>query len=210
MLERWSDEAKLAVSEARRAAAGAPRAPVDDVHLLIGALADPAARATHCLERLGADVEVLVARSWAVLEARTAEFDAPTESTSTSDLADDPARAAYEPADWASSGLRAAELAERAAGELGHRDVGSDHLLLALLRVGGDAAELLTEVGVDADAFVRVSREERRARLEAEAVRAIEPMLRVLRDASVVCEYAGSHALAAELRALLTDLERSR
>ncbi|MCK6446414.1 MAG: Clp protease N-terminal domain-containing protein [Planctomycetes bacterium] len=180
------------------------------MHLLIGVLADPAMRATHCLERLGAEVEVLVARAWALLEGRAAEFDAPREGSSPSGPETEAAKGEHEPADWASRGLRVLELSERVASELGHREVGSDHLLLASFRAGGDAAELLVELGVEDDALVRALLDERRARLEAEAVRALEPMVRVLRDASVVCERAGSPELAAELRALLAGLERPR
>ncbi|MCC6408397.1 MAG: hypothetical protein IT453_14625 [Planctomycetes bacterium] len=194
MFERFTDEAKLAAHEARHAAVAGRAAAADDVHLLIGCCSVENGRALACLARCGVEGEVLVARSWALCEARP-----PNEAESRSRTV------TFTPA-----AKRVLQLAREAADELRHREIGSDHLLLGVLRADGEATELLRNLGITDEDLCSATLAERSARLDSEAAAALEPMTRVLRDALEVCTAAGEQALAAELRALIESLEKPK
>ncbi|SCF38073.1 Clp protease N-terminal domain-containing protein [Micromonospora mirobrigensis] len=176
MFERFTDRARtvvrLAVEEAR--ADGAAR-PVGTEHLLLGILADRDALATRLLADAGADADDLrgrIRRHTAGGGAGLAEADAAALREIGIDLAAIVARieesfgpdALREPppprrrwgrrrparGPFSGRAKKSLELALREALALRHRHIGTEHLLLGLLREGGGLGALvLTEAGVD-------------------------------------------------------------
>ncbi|WDZ87712.1 Clp protease N-terminal domain-containing protein [Micromonospora cathayae] len=173
MFERFTDRAREVV---RRARDEAGDAPVDTPHLLLAIVADPDALATRLLAQAGVPADDLRARIARQLD-RTAvlgEADAAALRQIGIDLAAIEARldesfgpgALRRPTPpprrrgwwrrrqpnhlFAPRSRKTLELALREALHLRHRHIGTEHLLLGLLREGdGTAAQVLREAGVD-------------------------------------------------------------
>ncbi|MFC0003892.1 Clp protease N-terminal domain-containing protein [Micromonospora siamensis] len=177
MFERFTDRARtvvrLAVEEAR--ADGAAR-PVGTEHLLLGILADRDALATRLLADAGADADDLrgrLRRHTARDGSGLAEADAAALREIGIDLAaivarieesfgPDALREAPPPprrrwgrrrparGPFSARAKKSLELSLREALALRHRHIGTEHILLGLLREGGGlGAQVLTEAGVD-------------------------------------------------------------
>ncbi|TDC60522.1 Clp protease [Micromonospora sp. KC207] len=178
MFERFTDRAREAVKRARDEARAAGQRPVGTEHLLLAVLADPDNLATRVLRDAGvraADLRAAVARHTAEGGAGLAEADAAALREIGIDLAAIVARIEES---FGPDALRAAvpaprrglrrrqrpggpfsprskkvlELSLREALRLRHRHIGTEHILLGLLREGGGPAALvLTEAGLDLD-----------------------------------------------------------
>jgi hypothetical protein len=131
---RFTARAKSVVVAAQQAAVGYGAPEIGTEHLLVALYAEPDSIAVKVLDELGADRDA-IAR--AVLEA------APTES--------EPARG-HVP--FTKGAKKALELAFRVALELGHNYIGTEHILLALLRMerSDPAATILAAEGITLDA----------------------------------------------------------
>jgi ATP-dependent Clp protease ATP-binding subunit ClpC len=131
MFERFTDQAQrvvvLAMEEARRL--NHPR--IGTEHLLLGLLREPASLATEVLVSLGVSVEeVRVGVEETIGRGQTAPPDGHMPFTP--------------------GAKKALELSLREAKKLRHHDVGTEHLLLGLLREGkGVAAQVLVGLGAD-------------------------------------------------------------
>ncbi|MFI6164780.1 Clp protease N-terminal domain-containing protein [Micromonospora haikouensis] len=181
MFERFTDRAREVVKQAAHEARAAGRRPIGTEHLLLAVLADPDNLASRVLSAAGvraADLRAAVARHTAEGDAGLAEADAAALREIGIDLAaivarieesfgPDALRAAAAPAPRRRWGWRqrqrpggpfsprskkALELSLREALRLRHRHIGTEHILLGLLREGGGPAALvLTEAGLDLD-----------------------------------------------------------
>ncbi|MEV5822454.1 Clp protease N-terminal domain-containing protein [Micromonospora haikouensis] len=180
MFERFTDRAREVVKQAAHEARAAGRRPIGTEHLLLAVLADPDNLASRVLSAAGvraADLRAAVARHTAEGDAGLAEADAAALREIGIDLAaivarieesfgPDALRAAA-PAPRRRWGWRqrqrpggpfsprskkALELSLREALRLRHRHIGTEHILLGLLREGGGPAALvLTEAGLGLD-----------------------------------------------------------
>ena len=171
MFERFTDRAREVV---RRARDEAGREPVGTQHLLLAILTDPDALATLVLTEAGAGADDLRARVARHVErgAVLGEADAAALRQIGIDLAAIEARieesfgpgALRRPAPpprrgwwrrttagpFSPRSKKVLELALREALHLGHRHIGTEHILLGLLREGdGLAAQVLREAGID-------------------------------------------------------------
>ena len=138
---RFTPRARNAVAAAQNAAHEAANSEITPDHLLLGVLSDPAALATVLLNRQ--------------------HFDADAVRTS---ITLPPAGA--EPPDlipFSGPARKALELTFREALRLGHNYIGTEHLLLALLELEGDAGALHS-AGVDKE------------RVEADLIAALESL----------------------------------
>jgi ATP-dependent Clp protease ATP-binding subunit ClpA len=194
VFERFTFEAGQADREARRVARAARAAAVDELHLLVGCCSATSTRARDCLERCGVDEQVVVARAWRVLEERPFEVE--------------PGGDRVIP--FATNAKRVLELAKHAADELGHQGIGSDHLLLGVLRFEGVGAELLRELGASDGALCSALLSAHRERVEEDVTAAVRPGIERLRAAHEVCVELGEAQLAAALRELIEELEHPR
>ncbi|SCF21345.1 Clp amino terminal domain-containing protein, pathogenicity island component [Micromonospora haikouensis] len=180
MFERFTDRAREVVKQAAHEARAAGRRPIGTEHLLLAVLADPDNLASRVLSAAGvraADLRAAVARHTAEGDAGLAEADAAALREIGIDLAaivarieesfgPDALRAAA-PAPRRRWGWRqrqrpggpfsprskkALELSLREALRLRHRHIGTEHILLGMLREGGGPAALvLAEAGLDLD-----------------------------------------------------------
>ncbi|WP_431977010.1 Clp protease N-terminal domain-containing protein [Micromonospora haikouensis] len=176
MFERFTDRARKVVKQAAHEARAAGRRPIGTEHLLLAVLADPDNLASRVLSAAGvraADLRAAVARHTAEGDAGFAEADAAALREIGIDLAaivarieesfgPDALRAAA-PAPrrrwrqrpggpFSPRSKKALELALREALRLRHRHIGTEHILLGLLREGGGPAALvLTAAGLDLD-----------------------------------------------------------
>ncbi|MFC5941622.1 Clp protease N-terminal domain-containing protein [Micromonospora harpali] len=180
MFERFTDRAREVVKQAAHEARAAGRRPIGTEHLLLAVLADPDNLASRVLSAAGVravDLRAAVARHTAEGDAGLAEADAAALREIGIDLAaivarieesfgPDALRAAA-PAPRRRWGWRvrqrpggplsprskkALELSLREALRLRHRHIGTEHILLGLLREGGGPAALvLTEAGLGLD-----------------------------------------------------------
>ncbi|MDI5939673.1 Clp protease N-terminal domain-containing protein [Micromonospora sp. DH15] len=180
MFERFTDRAREVVKQAAHEARAAGRRPIGTEHLLLAVLADPDNLASRVLSAAGvraADLRAAVARHTAEGDAGLAEADAAALREIGIDLAAIVARIEES---FGPDALRAAapaprrrwggrqrqrpggpfsprskkvlELSLREALRLRHRHIGTEHILLGLLREGGGPAALvLTEAGLDLD-----------------------------------------------------------
>ncbi|MBB5827831.1 Clp protease N-terminal domain-containing protein [Micromonospora carbonacea] len=178
MFERFTGRAREAVRQAAHEARAAGQRPIGTEHLLLAVLADPDNLATRVLHDAGvraADLRAAVARHTAEGGAGLAEADAAALREIGIDLAAIVARIeesfgpgalrAAPPAPRRRWGRRhrpggpfsprskkALELSLREALRLRHRHIGTEHLLLGLLREGGGPAALvLAEAGLELD-----------------------------------------------------------
>jgi ATP-dependent Clp protease ATP-binding subunit ClpA len=138
---RFTPRARNAVVVAQNAAHEAANSEITPDHLLLGVLSDPAALATVLLNRQHVDAEAV--RTSIALPPAGAE---PPELIPFSGRA-----------------RKALELTFREALRLGHNYIGTEHLLLALLELEGDAGALHS-AGVDKE------------RVEADLIAALESL----------------------------------
>ncbi|MER5703315.1 Clp protease N-terminal domain-containing protein [Micromonospora sp. NPDC002296] len=176
MFERFTDRAREVVRAARDEARAAGRRQIDTEHLLLAVLADADSLAARVLRDAGVradDLRAAVARHTADGGAGLAEADVAALREIGIDLSAVLARVEES---FGPDALRAAapgprrrwlrrqqpggvfsprakkvlELALREALGLRHRHIGTEHILLGLLReAGGTAALVLTEAGLD-------------------------------------------------------------
>ncbi|MEW2440502.1 Clp protease N-terminal domain-containing protein [Micromonospora marina] len=177
MFERFTDRARTVVHHALDEARAEGRRPVGTEHLLLGVLADRDSLAVRLLASGGVDADALragVARHLAQGVDGLGAADAAALREIGIDLAAIVARieesfgpdalreAAPRPRRWWRRGphhgtfspraKKVLELSLREALRLRHRHIGTEHILLGLLREGnGPAAAVLTEAGVDID-----------------------------------------------------------
>ncbi|MFI0794081.1 Clp protease N-terminal domain-containing protein [Micromonospora rubida] len=175
MFERFTDRAREAVRAARDEARAAGRRQIDTEHLLLGVLADADSLAVRVLREAGVradDLRAGVARHTADGGAGLAEADVAALREIGIDLSavlarieesfgPDALRAAapgprrrwgrrQRPGGVSPRAKKVLELALREALGLRHRHIGTEHILLGLLREGGGTAALvLTEAGLD-------------------------------------------------------------
>ncbi|AXO36955.1 Clp protease N-terminal domain-containing protein [Micromonospora sp. B006] len=177
MFERFTDRARTVVRHALDEARAEGRRPVGTEHLLLGVLADSDSLAARLLAAGGIEADALraaLARHTARGVDGLGEADAAALREIGIDLAaivsrieesfgpDALREATPRPRRWWRRGTdhgtfsprakKALELSLREALRLRHRHIGTEHILLGLLREGnGLAAVVLTEAGADID-----------------------------------------------------------
>ena len=149
MFERFTDRARRVMVEAQAEARTRGHDCVDTEHLLLALVRESEGAAARVLESLAVDPEAVRRR---VLEA-----------------AGPGARASSGQLPFAPRAKEALRLAVRESVQLGHRYIGTEHLLLGLLREGdGVAARVLTSLGASLDEVrelvIQVLDEQRRKR----------------------------------------------
>ena len=175
MFERFTDRARDVVRRARDEARDEGRRPVGTEHLLLGVLADGDNLAVRVLADLGVraeDLRAAVARNVGRGGVGLGDADAAAlreigidlaaivarieESFGPDALRQPPppprrwGRRRYEGGPFSPRAKKVLELSLREAIRLRHRHIGTEHILLGLLREGnGLAAVVLTEAGVD-------------------------------------------------------------
>ena len=151
MFARFSDRARSAVVEAQADARELGHTHIGTEHLLLGLLRVQDGSAAAVLESLGVRHETV--------RARVVERLGISEATPPSKMPFDPET------------KQAFELALREALAMGHNQIGTEHLLLALVRVkDGAAAAILDELEIDADRLrTAVNQERTPATLRASA-----------------------------------------
>jgi len=137
-LSRFTGRARNALLAARRVAGASGAPEVDPLHLLLGLLTEPKGLAARAVVNQGNPLDVAFDRVTAALPAGK--------------------RRAAKQSRFGREAKKAIQLSLREALRLGHNYIGTEHLLLALLRLDGDpAAELLASLGITheaAEAFV--------------------------------------------------------
>jgi ATP-dependent Clp protease ATP-binding subunit ClpA len=169
MFERFTDRARQVVVTAREAAVEERATSVDTGHLLIGVLADPACLAVQVLEELGVPAQRLrdrLASSGADVGAaglddaelqalRAIGIDAEevvrrAETELGTRLGPPTATTGPHRVPFGADAKKVLELSLREALAMKHRWIGTEHLLLGLLREGrGRAHAALVDAGVD-------------------------------------------------------------
>jgi hypothetical protein len=131
-LSRFTPRARHTVAEAKKQAAALGHSHVSNIHLLLGLLSEPDGLAAKALVAVGAPVNDVQAAALTTLRpnrrrsARGINFGRDVKKT--------------------------LELSLREALRLGHNYIGTEHLLLGMLRNGDDdAVEVLTRLGVTHD-----------------------------------------------------------
>jgi len=136
-LSRFTDRARRAVDLAADAAGELGHRAVEPEHILLGLAAEGEGVAAKALEASGAAYRVLVSRASGIVT--TGEARRPPETTD---------RLGFTPR----TARLLADLAPAEATTLGHDYVGTEHVLLAVLRPpAGPAGALLAAFGVDPD-----------------------------------------------------------
>jgi ATP-dependent Clp protease ATP-binding subunit ClpC len=149
MFERFTDRARRVMVEAQGEARTLGHDCVDTEHLLLALVRESAGAAAKVLESLVVDPEAVRQR---VMETAGHE-----------------ARGLSGQLPFAPRAKEALRLAVRESVQLGHRYIGTEHLLLGLLREGdGVAARVLTSLGASLDEVrelvIQVLDEQRRKR----------------------------------------------
>ncbi|WP_419994593.1 Clp protease N-terminal domain-containing protein [Streptomyces boninensis] len=143
--ERYTLRARQVVVEAQAAAQRYGHEQVRSEHLVLGLLQEPEGLAAKAMDAQGAAVA-------AVREAYEAEFGRATgEARQAGQAAGKavPFRAAVEAVPFSGGAKKALQLALREALRLGHNYIGTEHLLLGILRdEGSDGARLLAGLGI--------------------------------------------------------------
>jgi hypothetical protein len=131
-LSRFTPRARHTVQEAKKRAASIGNTHVTNMHLLLGLLSEPDGLAAKAIEAVGVSLDTVEATASATLSSgrrravRTVKFSGETKKT--------------------------LELSLREALRLEHNYIGTEHLLLGLLRNSGDpAVALLARLGVSHD-----------------------------------------------------------
>lgn len=126
---RFTDRARHCIVAAQDEARASGHDHIETGHLVLGLLAEPEGLAVRAIEALGVTTD-------AVREAATAILGPTADSV-------------LERLPFTASGKKVLDLTIREALRLGHPYVGTEHLLLALLRADGtDGAKALTGLGV--------------------------------------------------------------
>ena len=133
MFERFTDRARRVVTLAQREARQLGHDCIGTEHLLLGLIDEGAGVATTALTSMGISLD----------EMRQAVLD------STSRGAEPPPESGHIP--FTPGAKKVLELSLREANQLGHNYIGTEHILLGLIREGGGAAQLLAAAGVDHD-----------------------------------------------------------
>ena len=133
MFERFTDRARRVVTLAQREARQLGHDCIGTEHLLLGLIDEGAGVATTALTSMGISLD----------EMRQAVLD------STGRGAEPPPESGHIP--FTPGAKKVLELSLREANQLGHNYIGTEHLLLGLIREGGGAAQLLAAAGVDHD-----------------------------------------------------------
>ncbi len=132
MFARFTEDARQAVVHAQDEARALAHNYLGTEHLLLGLLRDPEALAAKVLEDAGVTLELARQEVERVVGRGEAEPAGPIPFTPRS--------------------KQSLELALREANALGHRDIGSEHMLIALALVReGVACRLLADRGLDAE-----------------------------------------------------------
>ena len=131
-LSRFTPRARHTVHEAKKRAAAIGNTHVTNTHLLLGLLSEPDGLAVKAIEGLGVSIDTV-------------------ESTATATLSSGRRRAARG-VNFSRETKKTLELSLREALRLEHNYIGTEHLLLGLLRNSGDpAVALLERLGVTHD-----------------------------------------------------------
>ena len=132
MLERFTDRARRVMVEAQEEASTLGHDCVDTEHLLLALVQESEGAAAKVLESLVVDPEAVRKR---VTESAVRDARAPSGQLP-----------------FAPRTKEALRLAVRESVQFGHRYIGTEHLLLGLLREGdGAAAQVLTGLGANLD-----------------------------------------------------------
>ena len=169
MFERFTDRARRVVDQARHEARTLGHDHIGTEHILLGLIDEGRGVGTTALTSMGINLD----------QMRQA-------------VQDSIGRGAQPPASehipFSPQSKKALELSLREANQLGHNYIGTEHILLGLIREGGGAAQLLAGAGVDHD----------RARQQ------VTELLYGQREAGQVT--AAPPAVAAELMGRLTSI----
>jgi ATP-dependent Clp protease ATP-binding subunit ClpC len=133
MFERFTDRARRVVVLAQHEAGTLRHHHIGTEHLLLGLIDEGAGVATIALTSMGIDLD----------EMRQTVQD------SIGQGAQPPPESGHTP--FSPGAKKALELSLREANQLGHNYIGTEHLLLGLIREGGGPAQLLAAAGVDHD-----------------------------------------------------------
>jgi len=133
MFERFTDRARRVVTLAQREARQLGHDCIGTEHLLLGLIDEGAGVATTALTSMGISLD----------EMRQAVLD------STGRGAEPAPESGHIP--FTPEAKKVLELSLREANQLGHNYIGTEHILLGLIREGGGAAQLLAAAGVDHD-----------------------------------------------------------
>jgi ATP-dependent Clp protease ATP-binding subunit ClpC len=147
MFERFTEHARRAVALARDEARTAGHTRAGTEHLLLGLLGVREGVAAQALTSLGADPRAIHEQIALLGPAGTAAAPPPGQSAAA--LARGRA-AAGKAVTWTAAARNVLEFARREALQLGHNHIGTEHLLLGLLRdpaFGG--AQVLAGLGLD-------------------------------------------------------------
>ena len=133
MFERFTDRARRVVDLARHEARTLGHDHIGTEHILLGLIEDGRGVGTTALTSMGINLD----------EMRQAVQD------SIGRGAQPPPESEHIP--FSPQVKKALELSLREANQLGHNYIGTEHILLGLIREGGGAAQLLAGAGVDHD-----------------------------------------------------------
>jgi ATP-dependent Clp protease ATP-binding subunit ClpC len=133
MFERFTDRARHVVVLAQREARTLGHDDIGTEHILLGLIDEGAGVATTALTSMGINLD----------EMRQAVLD------SIGRGAEPPPESGHIP--FTPEAKKVLELSLREASQLGHNYIGTEHILLGLIREGGGAAQLLAAAGVDHD-----------------------------------------------------------
>ena len=133
MFERFTDRARRVVALAQGEARKLDHDCIGTEHILLGLIDEGAGVATTALTSMGINLD----------EMRQAVLD------STGRGAEPAPGSGHIP--FTPGAKKVLELSLREANQLGHNYIGTEHILLGLIREGGGAAQLLAAAGVDHD-----------------------------------------------------------
>lgn len=180
MFERFTGDARRAVVRAKQICHDGGRASIGTIDLLLSITEDADSPAAELLSSTGVDVA----------ELRRAADPGPSAGTS--------------PPIWqlpfANEAKRALERALRASLELGHRMIGPEHILLALVRGSSPASRALAAVGAELEPLLKLVRESAAAEMLGYAAAA---------DALARAAAAVVDAQPTELDAMLRTLQQA-
>ena len=132
MFERFTDRARRVVELAQHKARALGHDHIGTEHILLGLIDEGRGVGTTALTSMGINLD----------EMRQAVQDS---------IGRGPQPQESEHIPFSPQAKKALELSLREANQLGHNYIGTEHILLALIREGGGAAQLLAGAGVDHD-----------------------------------------------------------
>ena len=199
MFDRFADEAKLVLNEARRAASSFGAGELDDLHILVACCRTPDTLALRVLRDCGQDPELLAQSAERL--ARASATGARADGT----------------LPFTPLARRVLERMMEEASNLDHKALGAHHILLGLLASGGPASEILLRHGLDparASAVAYRVHED----LDVEPIEQVDPaiartkkgeQIKILLAAKDVCVELQQFEVASQLRDLAHWLEHS-